>query len=268
MNSPTKSLSKDHLTEKRFKPYCKASAYIKTINNQYNAQLPNLHADSAYLSSKNFQHQKPKNYNFKVSILPRSQVSEELEKKAEMVQKFQNLSELKSSKKKVLTRSITPMLKKNKFVQEIRSPSNLVKLIMQAKTQKETKCRDCKKKACECIDKTQDAFLKQILIGKEYFNKEKTKAKGNCSGRILPFMKKDEEFFVSDHIGAFNIFDDGSCAIIHTKRKKNYPRKNKNQYLKKVKIEKWEEFLDSAFSVSPVSYSERPKTKDSYRHKS
>ena len=62
-------------------------------------------------------------------MLPKSQLSPELKKKNELLKKFQNLSEIKPNKRK-LTRSVTPVVKKEKVELNIMKPKQFKNLIM------------------------------------------------------------------------------------------------------------------------------------------
>ena len=81
----------------------------------------------------------------------------------------------------------------------MKNPSEFRNILIILKTDKRNKCNDCKKKTCECIDKTKDEFLKQVLVTRGYsqhvkpFNKynEKIIAANSLA------TKRDSEFFLS-----------------------------------------------------------------------
>ena len=260
-----KHLSKDHQTEKRFKAYSKASAFVRHMHNKYDLHRGSS-PDEASATTKCFKQQTPTNFEFKVSLLPRSQITDELKKRKEMLNNFQQLGSKRHTKRYFPTRSATPLPKKHKDRQEVKSPLGQLRLFSDIKNEHRRKCEDCRRFICECIDKTQDDFLKEILTSRAYVKREKYSGKtgGKSQVRIPPAPKRETEFFVSSrNLGAYSLFGDGSCTAIHTGKKIKFPIRTKKRFATQIKINQWTEVLDCTLSVSPISYSERPKTKDS-----
>lgn len=261
--SPKKLLGDNSQTEKRFSPYCKASSYIRHLNNIYELAFGSQLSDEAYILSKVFQKQLPKNSEFKVSLLPKAYLSKDLSEKSELVNIFQRLSDLKPSKKKISIRSGTPML--NKLTKKIKTVNqfDFKHVVAILNSEKRKKCNDCKRRACECLDKTKDQFLKKMFETKGFKNCSKTIKKMKNPKNLSPVSHREADFFISQRTPlGYTLFQDESNAAIQAEKKNKFliPFK-KSSLTSRRKIEV-PMMLDTTLNISSISYSERPKTKD------
>ena len=227
----TRPISKSHFTEKRFSAYLKANSYIKHLNRVYDSsQNPSI--DSAYSFSKNFRSQTPSNLDFKVSLLPRSQISREIEEKTDLIQKkLSNHSDLREKKGlKVLIHSIL--------------------------SERNNRCGDCKKFVCECIEKTKDHFLKKFINSKNYkeIKKNKEIRETNCFVTGSPTRNKEPDFFIiRDQELGLSLFDDGSLTTINS-----CARGKRNVKIGR-RVQLYDKDFDKFISISPISQSSRSK---------
>jgi hypothetical protein len=250
-----KPISKSHITERRFSAYLKANTYIKHLNRIYESTHNPSISDKAYSLSKNFQVQTPSNLDFKVSMLPKSQVSKELEEKTDLLHKYQNIEEIRP-RRKLATRSLTPVMKKQVQQRDFRERKDLKQVIQAITTERKNKCEDCKKTVCECIEKTEDSFLQKFINSRIYqeIKKNKESRASPCFVTVISTRSKDSEFSVlQDKSIGFSIFDDGSLTAINSVGRS--PFKSKSS--KRTQV--FDKNFDKLISVSPVSYSARSK---------
>lgn len=260
---PSKNLSKNHLTEKRFLPYSKASSYIQHMSKLYDSFMESPIPDQAFKQSKGFKVQPPTNFDFKVSLLPKSKISEDLERKKSFYDKFCNFQEPKAMKKTQLKRSATPVINREKVRANVYTMNEFRQMLNIIHVEKRGRCNDCKKIICECIEKTQDEFLKEVLISRGYEKKNasvkkiKEKPPLIC---IAPVKNKDTMFLASKkNIGAYSLFNDGRFTAIHTGKKNKFPiRLSKRCMTARKKIPRIKSFI-RALSVTPVAITERRK---------
>lgn len=250
----TKPISKSHFTEKRFSAYLKADTYIKHLNRVYDSsQNPSI--DSAYSQSKNFRFQTPTNLDFKVSYLPRSHISREIEEKTDLIHKYHNIEEIRPRRNKI-TRTSTPIQRRLNNHSNIREKKELKILIHSILSEKKNRCEDCKKFICECIEKTKDLFLKRFINSKIYkeIKKNKDKKENSCFVTFSPSRYKEPDFYiVKNQELAFSIFEDGSLTAI----KSFAGFKNNLKTSKRVQL--YDRDLEKLISVSPISQSSRTK---------
>lgn len=250
----TKPISKSHFTEKRFSAYLKANAYIKHLNRVYDSsQNPSI--DSAYSFSKNFRSQTPSNLDFKVSLLPRSQISREIEEKTDLIHKYNKIEEIRPKRNKV-TRISTPMQKKSNNHSDLREKQGLKILIHSILSERNNRCEDCKKFVCECIEKTKDNFLKKFINSKNYkeIKKNKDKKETNCFVTGSPNRNKESDFcIIRDQELGLSLFDDGSLTTINS-----YARGKRNVKNNR-RVQLYDKDFDKYISISPISQSSRSK---------
>lgn len=255
MTDTQKHLSKDHFTEKRFKPYNNASSYIKHLNNIYDLYHKSHSPDQAYSLSKKFQKQSPKNSDYKVSIMPRAHVSRELELKKELFNKFTSLDQSRSAKKRPYTRSSTPICKKPKYLMELSDLQDFRNLINSILTEKGKKCSDCHKVVCECVEKTKDLFLRKMM------NVGSFKLRDNNDKKRAVFLTNRAEKYKGmemevdrDRTTLCSLFEDGSFMAIHSaKRNQNNLKDCKSD----KKVKNVDKNLARAFAVTPIPLSDR-----------
>jgi hypothetical protein len=123
MNSfSNKKISKSHITEQRFNPYSKARNYIKHLNTIYDLKQDKDLYDESYRLTQVFQHKTPVNDNHRLSLLPKSAVSSEIQHKIKILNVFHNLSERKM--KKIISKTNQFLLLLKEFVMTILMPKN------------------------------------------------------------------------------------------------------------------------------------------------
>ena len=257
MTDPQKPLSKNHLTEKRFKPYSNASSYIKHLKNLYNlfekANTP-LRANK---STKKLQKQSPIGTDYKVSVLPRSNISRELEVKKDLFNKFTNLDKTRAMKSRHFTRSTTPVAKKPNYLMELEDLHEFRNLIHSILTEKGKKCGDCKKSVCECIEKTKDVFLKK-MINYGVFGKKDRKVHENgvfLTSRLKKTNRPEMEINKKQQVLS-GLFEDGRLLTIRSAgRSEKKPRDCKSDR----RVIKIDSCLARALAITPVSLSEQRK---------
>ncbi|OMJ83622.1 hypothetical protein SteCoe_15410 [Stentor coeruleus] len=260
--NPPKNLSKNYLTEKRFLPYSKASSYIQHMSKLHDSFM------ESPIPDQTFKVQPPTSFNFKVSLLPKSKFSEDLERKKTFSGKFCNFQVPKAVKENHLKRSATPIINKDRARADIYTMNEFRQMLNVIHAEKRGKCNDCRKNICECINKTQDEFLKEVLISRGYKNKstsaEKIKEKPPLIC-IASAKNKETRFFASKkNIGAYPIFNDEGFTAIHTGKKNKFPiRLVKRCKTARKKIPRRKSFI-RALSVTPVAITERPKNKENH----
>ncbi|OMJ75155.1 hypothetical protein SteCoe_25776 [Stentor coeruleus] len=224
--------------------------------------------DQAFKQSKSFRVQQPKNFDFKVSLLPKSKISEDLERKKSFYDKFCNFQEPKAMKKNYTKGSATPVIHKERVRADIYTMNEFKQMLNLIHVEKRGKCNDCKKFICECIEKTQDEFLKEVLISRGYDKKSASAKKIKEKPPLIciaPVSNKEPGFLASKkNLGAYSLFNDRRFTAIHTGKINKFPiRLVKRCMTARKKFPRMKSFI-RALSVTPVAITERPKNKENH----
>ena len=105
----SKKVPKSHISEQRFNPYNKARDFITHLNNLYELKKDSLAYDESCIMNKVVKSQTPLNSVHKHSLLPKSPIASELEKKMQLVNIFHTLSERKIKKNINKNKARTPI---------------------------------------------------------------------------------------------------------------------------------------------------------------
>lgn len=257
MTDAQKPLSKNHLTERRFKPYSNASSYIKHLNNLYNLFEKANSPFHGYSSIKKLNKQSPIITDYKVSLLPRSHISRELEVKKDLLNKFTSLDKIRTEKNKNYARSATPVTKKPKYLMELSDLHEFRNLIHSILTEKGKKCEDCKKNVCECIEKTEDLFLKK-MINYGVFRRKTRKVKENgvfLTSRLKKNNGLEMEIDKKQQV-LCGFLEDGSLMTI---RSAGRSEKKLRDCKSDKRVKRIDSNLTRALAITPVTLSEHRK---------
>ena len=199
-------------------------------------------------------------------MLPKSQLSPELKKKNELLKKFQNLSEIKPNKRK-LTRSVTPVVKKEKVELNIMKPKQFKNLIMRLELGNKKNFLNHN----QFLNKKNQIVHKDFLKNnkKQTFRNEfktpKIAEKGSLMAGffISPNKANPENFY--KHRPRFAIFDEKNHNFcekkpVFNRKKPEFSDRVRKDCLSFKRNPIFFELLERSLSISPMSYSERPKS--------
>ena len=136
-----KQLPSDHIAQRRFSPYKKASSYIRHIEKAKSSPRTSEIFETES-TEKFLPNEDPKVLN----LVPMSNLSTEIKQKIEAINNFNNLSESKPAKTKKFRQVSTPNTKSRRFQMKIRK-NNYHELMLKALNEVNKSC--IKEKLCD-----------------------------------------------------------------------------------------------------------------------
>ena len=163
-----KQLPPNHIIERRFKPYEKASQSIKHLENLHKLNQSATYYDKCKDLYIKFKQQPPQNCSTKQSISPISKISKEILEKIDLLGIYNNLSESKTVKK-ISKRISQPPRTAHEVRRKIEERNRYTNMLNDALI--ECKKKDSGRKA-ELVDSTDHVSAKRIFQKKKCMQRE------------------------------------------------------------------------------------------------
>jgi hypothetical protein len=112
MKIRSKSISKTHISEYRFNPYSRARKYVQHLNSLYELKKEKDFYDQSNVLNQIFKQQTPLNCINKLSLLPKSSMSNDTKDRIKLVNEFHNFSDKKIKKNVKNSKSVSPVCRK------------------------------------------------------------------------------------------------------------------------------------------------------------